>query len=314
MQVHIVKKGDTLWKISREYGVSFDEVKKINAHLANPEYIVPGMKIFIPDTKKANTSMTHPYTDGRQVKKDMEAAPYSGTVPAKAKQMTTPAIPQKAQPAPAPTPKAQPAPAMTPPKAQPVKEQPKAQPIQPVPVPMPVPTPAPQPIHFHHQPVYNAPPVQPVQPFIIPFHLMPKPEVEKMPSPEGWQLVESTSIDIQVNIEENYTYNVQPPMEEKKVVEQPKVSPVVDEPSSAIYHSYYESCDQPTYIQPMYQGPMNYCGPCGNPGPMYMEPVYNQPYIQPMHSYQPHHGCNCGCHHPYYQPMQPFAPFPYQAY
>ena len=48
MEVHIVQRGDTLWKISRQYGVSFDELKRANAHLANPDYIVPGMKIFIP--------------------------------------------------------------------------------------------------------------------------------------------------------------------------------------------------------------------------------------------------------------------------
>ena len=70
MQTHIVVKGDTLWKISRNYGVSFEELKKVNAHLANPEYIVPGMKIFIPNSKKME-STTHPYSDNRPVKKEM---------------------------------------------------------------------------------------------------------------------------------------------------------------------------------------------------------------------------------------------------
>ena len=70
MQIHIVQKGDTLWKISRSYDVSFDELKKLNAHLANPEYIVPGMKIFIPETKKME-STRHPYSEERPVKKEM---------------------------------------------------------------------------------------------------------------------------------------------------------------------------------------------------------------------------------------------------
>ena len=48
VEVHIVQKGDTLWKISRQHGVSFDELKRVNAHLANPDYIVPGMKIMLP--------------------------------------------------------------------------------------------------------------------------------------------------------------------------------------------------------------------------------------------------------------------------
>lgn len=50
MRVHIVQKGDTLWKIAKQYAVGFDELKRLNAHLANPDYIVPGMEIYLPDT------------------------------------------------------------------------------------------------------------------------------------------------------------------------------------------------------------------------------------------------------------------------
>ncbi|HLR11550.1 MAG TPA: SafA/ExsA family spore coat assembly protein, partial [Sporosarcina sp.] len=52
MTVHIVQKGDTLWKIAKEHNVSFEQLKKMNAHLANPEYIVPGMKVNVPDEKE----------------------------------------------------------------------------------------------------------------------------------------------------------------------------------------------------------------------------------------------------------------------
>ena len=48
VEVHIVVRGDTFWKIARQYGIPFDELKRANAHLANPDYIVPGMKIFLP--------------------------------------------------------------------------------------------------------------------------------------------------------------------------------------------------------------------------------------------------------------------------
>ncbi|MFB5663212.1 SafA/ExsA family spore coat assembly protein [Alteribacillus sp. HJP-4] len=48
MQIHIVQKGDTLWKLSKQYQVDFEEVKKANGHLANPDQIMPGMKIKIP--------------------------------------------------------------------------------------------------------------------------------------------------------------------------------------------------------------------------------------------------------------------------
>ena len=49
VEVHVVVRGDTLWKIARQYGIPFDELKRANAHLANPDYIVPGMKIFLPN-------------------------------------------------------------------------------------------------------------------------------------------------------------------------------------------------------------------------------------------------------------------------
>lgn len=49
MSVHIVQKGDTLWKIAKQHQIPFDELKRLNAHLANPDYIVPGMEIFLPE-------------------------------------------------------------------------------------------------------------------------------------------------------------------------------------------------------------------------------------------------------------------------
>lgn len=50
MRVHIVQKGDTLWKIAKQYAIGFEELKRLNAHLANPDYIVPGMEIYLPDS------------------------------------------------------------------------------------------------------------------------------------------------------------------------------------------------------------------------------------------------------------------------
>ncbi|MBU8879537.1 SafA/ExsA family spore coat assembly protein [Bacillus sp. FJAT-29790] len=48
MKIHIVQKGDTLWKIAKKYGVNFEELKKMNTQLSNPDMIMPGMKIKIP--------------------------------------------------------------------------------------------------------------------------------------------------------------------------------------------------------------------------------------------------------------------------
>ena len=50
MRIHIVQKGDTLWKIAQKYGVNFEQLKSMNTHIANPDAIMPGMKIKIPTT------------------------------------------------------------------------------------------------------------------------------------------------------------------------------------------------------------------------------------------------------------------------
>ncbi|MEC2054559.1 SafA/ExsA family spore coat assembly protein, partial [Peribacillus psychrosaccharolyticus] len=50
MKIHIVQKGDTLWKVSKKYGVSFEELKQLNSQLSNPDMMMPGMKIKIPGT------------------------------------------------------------------------------------------------------------------------------------------------------------------------------------------------------------------------------------------------------------------------
>jgi spore coat assembly protein SafA len=48
LRIHIVQKGDTLWKIAQKYGVDFQELLKLNSHLPDPNMIMPGMKIKIP--------------------------------------------------------------------------------------------------------------------------------------------------------------------------------------------------------------------------------------------------------------------------
>lgn len=48
LKIHIVQKGDTLWKIAKAYDVDLDELKDMNHHIASPDMIMPGMKIKIP--------------------------------------------------------------------------------------------------------------------------------------------------------------------------------------------------------------------------------------------------------------------------
>lgn len=53
MKIHIVQKGDTLWEISKKYGVNFEELKAMNTQLSSPDMIMPGMKIKVPGSSKA---------------------------------------------------------------------------------------------------------------------------------------------------------------------------------------------------------------------------------------------------------------------
>ena len=91
MRIHIVQKGDTLWKIAKQYAIGFEELKRLNAHLANPDYIVPGMEIYLPET----TSQ----------KGKMKEQPVSPARPPVVKEE-----PMKQMPAPIPKPVAPPAP------------------------------------------------------------------------------------------------------------------------------------------------------------------------------------------------------------
>ncbi len=84
MKIHIVQKGDTLWKIAQKYGVDFEQLKKMNGHLSNPDMIMPGMKIKVPTAgvpvknemqkketkiniapKKEEPNLEHPYMNAK---------------------------------------------------------------------------------------------------------------------------------------------------------------------------------------------------------------------------------------------------------
>lgn len=52
MKIHIVQKGDSLYEIAKSYGVSFEEIVKVNPQLSSPDMIMPGMKIKIPSDSK----------------------------------------------------------------------------------------------------------------------------------------------------------------------------------------------------------------------------------------------------------------------
>lgn len=52
MRIHIIQKGDTLSEIAKQYDIDYETLVKSNPQIANPEIIVPGMKLQIPQQMK----------------------------------------------------------------------------------------------------------------------------------------------------------------------------------------------------------------------------------------------------------------------
>ena len=51
MKIHIVQKGDTMWKIAKRYGVDYQELLGANSDIITPDVIYPGAKIKIPSRR-----------------------------------------------------------------------------------------------------------------------------------------------------------------------------------------------------------------------------------------------------------------------
>ena len=63
---HVVRKGETLWRISYRYGVDIEELAAAN-NIKDPSRIKAGQRIYIPPAKKKKKTRKKHYT--RQVKK-----------------------------------------------------------------------------------------------------------------------------------------------------------------------------------------------------------------------------------------------------
>ena len=202
LKIHIVQKGDTLWTIAKKYNVNFEELKKLNTQLSNPEMIMPGMKIKIPVQKQvikqespkislqgnkkeviisAQDKINQLTTKEKIVPTKEQAVPTKESVVPPKEQvvpMKEIIVPTKETPKPItmPTPPVQqPAPTTTP--------KTKVIPI-PVPIPIPIPksTPAPKseptPVPKEKEKIVEPIVEQPIKPY-IPKMQQEKPKVEK---------------------------------------------------------------------------------------------------------------------------------------
>lgn len=259
VHVHVVQKGDTLWKISRQYGVSFDEVKRLNAHLANPDYIVPGMKIFVPETAKTQEVKEHPYYDGRPVKSKKEEM-ISQPAP---KAVTQPSPKAVTQPTPTP------APAPIPQPVAPIMQQPTPQPI-----PMPYPYPFSQDISMTN--------IMP-QMMSIPYGWMPVPDMDTQHIPQPMPKKTQTM--------PIYT----PPAVPAPPTPAPTPAPIkgwkLPDSSSLMDSSSLHHPVLPEQVQPQTH-PTDGYGPCGCGHPAYVRPMPPcgcgrppMPYVMPEMNY-----------------------------
>lgn len=293
MEVHIVVKGDTLWKIARQYNIPFEELKRVNAHLANPDYIVPGMKIFLPMDKKK------PIHKGEQSKPQPDQEPHHKPTEKPVKSPHAQPSEKPRPPVVAPLPQIPPLPEVP---QMPMQPQPQPQPQQPMPPMQEQPPPMPpmqspqmpavpmwhavfpvcgwMPIfdadchpHMPHQPM-----PQPIQAPIQPMppkesstwyresshHHMPPPA----PMPDGWQLIESSSLHVS---------------------KAPMPKPPVMQPMPPVIPTPPVTPTQPT-IPPKACTPATWCPsnqavqePCSQQWPIQQPPQWPVDSMPPMH-------------------------------
>lgn len=135
MKIHIVQKGDTLWKVAKKYGVNFEQLKKMNSQLSNPDMLMPGMKIKIPE------GTAHPIKNNTNTKVKFGSVKEAPVTPAPITTVQPESSLQKPKEAPI-QPQAMP----VQPKEMPI--QPPVMPIQPkeMPIQQVIPTPPPMPV------------------------------------------------------------------------------------------------------------------------------------------------------------------------
>ncbi|TSI03237.1 LysM peptidoglycan-binding domain-containing protein [Lysinibacillus sp. BW-2-10] len=265
MRIHIVQKGETLWRIAKQYGIGLDELKALNAHLANPDYIVPGMEIILPDTAMPTKStMTKEQLTAPMSSKEMQTMP---------KEKLTEEMPM---PMPMPTKEQMTAPIkeeMTAPMPMPIKEE-MTKPIkEEMTAPMPMPQPMPQ---FDMTPQFHLD-------FAPQMHFQqPQPQMQPQPMPMPMPQPQPIFIEMpQIQMPQPQV-QVQPVMEKEKEVEyvpvpQPQI--VYVPYMQPVYHPMPCECFEPHHY--------HHQSPCG------------------CHEQHHHHQSPCGCHEQHHHHQSP---------
>ncbi len=319
VKIHIVQKGDTLWKIAKKYGVNFETLKKMNSQLSNPDMLMPGMKIKIPDNtspsvkKGGNTKINFgtvkevPISGGSSnVKESIKAE--TETVPSKPKEM--PIV------SPPPAVKEMPIQPMDIKKEKPVKEMPK------------MPYVAPQAI------------VKPVVPEIDinNYYLMNMAKMEMQTPPPMPIIKEVPKVKEKPVIKEKPIIKEKPkkmekPMPKPQPMPMPKPQPMpqyMPEYCPPMI-PYYDPCCPPVMMHPCMAYPTPYFNQSYMTGPSYHQPYFHQPYWGHGDGMEDsscfHHGHHesshmMGGHHGDYYPQQqgyhqggtmsPYGQFPVQ--
>lgn len=278
MRVHIVQKGDTLWKIAKQYGIGFDELKRLNAQLANPDYIVPGMEIFLPEKGETGGKETVK-GDKHKVMHEMKEKEIEWK-PSKELQyveesIEVPQLPMHPEPTYNPY-------AFMPSIYQMAYMPTYQQPIYQMPV--------------YQQPIYQAPMQQIVQP-----PMQHQPVFEESAEEEMVEKMPHEEVSYEHEIYQQPMMHHQP-MHHQPMFHQPCGchQPMYHQPM----HHQSCGCHQPMHHQPMFHQscgchqpmhhqPMFHHSGCHEP--MYHQPMYQQPmYYQPMEQstmYQPADVC-----------------------
>ena len=122
MTQHIVQKGDTLWKISKQHGVPLNELIAANPQIPNPDKIDVGMTVTVPTggtAAAANEAPVTPYPAQMPAAPAPEPTCTVGGEPVEPEDENNNPSPVLQTPLPAPAPTPEPAVAPTPAPAYP---------------------------------------------------------------------------------------------------------------------------------------------------------------------------------------------------